>query len=202
MSTKYARGLFTVAAVDNLDHNPSSTTSKDSFHGTSISLMQLPTLECPGQDRGRIIINHASSTREIGPLPEEYTSVLPASLKRKEFTSPAVESSVKLTDSDTFTKAQKEEWKWLDVAMEILKKQSLQNTYWISWSACASIQEVTISPAAINALLPLFLESVHSVAMIKHSMTVVQAATQHLNPGQVPIITADQPLYAIAKQIQ
>ena len=99
--------LFTVAAVDNLDHNPSSTTSKDSFHGTSISLMQLPTLECPGQDRGRIVINHASSTREIGPLPEEYTSVLPASLKKQQqFTVPAVESSVKLTDSDTFTKAQ------------------------------------------------------------------------------------------------
>ena len=72
---KMRRGLFTVAAVDNLDHNPSFTTSKDSFHGTSISLMQLPTLECPGQDQGRIVINHASSTREIGPLPEEYASV-------------------------------------------------------------------------------------------------------------------------------
>ena len=59
---KMRSGLFTVAVVNNLDHNPSSTTSKNSFHGTSISLMQLPTLECPGQDRGRIAINHASST--------------------------------------------------------------------------------------------------------------------------------------------
>ena len=39
-------------------------------------------------------------------------------------------------------------------------------------------------PAVINVLLPLFLESAHSVAMIKHSMTIVQAAVQHLNPGQ------------------
>ena len=28
------KGLFTVAALDNLDHNPSSTTAKGSFHGT------------------------------------------------------------------------------------------------------------------------------------------------------------------------
>ena len=32
--------MFTIGAVDNIDHNPSSTTAKDSFHGTSISLMQ------------------------------------------------------------------------------------------------------------------------------------------------------------------
>ena len=33
-----------------------------------------------------------------------------------------LQSSVKLTNSDTFTKAQIEERKWLDVVMEILKK--------------------------------------------------------------------------------
>ena len=36
-------GLFTVGAFDNLDHNPSSTTAKGSFHGTGISLFQFPT---------------------------------------------------------------------------------------------------------------------------------------------------------------
>ncbi|CAH3151254.1 unnamed protein product [Porites lobata] len=33
-------------------------------------------------------------------------------------------------------------------------------------------------------------------------MDIVSKAVQSLNPGQVPIITADQPLYTIAKQIQ
>ena len=32
--------LFTTAAVDDINHNPSSTTAKHSFHGTSISLLQ------------------------------------------------------------------------------------------------------------------------------------------------------------------
>ena len=32
------KGLFTVGALDNIDHNPSSTTAKDSFHGTGTEL--------------------------------------------------------------------------------------------------------------------------------------------------------------------
>ena len=30
----------------------------------------------------------------------------------------------------------------------------------------------------------------------------MKAAVQHLNPGQVPVLAADQPLYALAKEIQ
>lgn len=59
-----------------------------------------------------------------------------------------------------------------------------------------------IPPPAIIALLPLFLDNAHSAAMIKHSMDIAKAAVNHLNPGQVPVLTADQPLYAIAKAIQ
>ena len=52
------------------------------------------------------------------------------------------------------------------------------------------------------ALLPLFVENAHLVAMIKHSMGVVKAAVDYLNPGQVPVLAADQLLFALAKQIQ
>ena len=33
-------------------------------------------------------------------------------------------------------------------------------------------------------------------------MDVIKNATEHINEGQVPVIAFDQPLYAIAKQIQ
>ena len=67
--------------------------------------------------------------------------------------------------------------------MASLKKQHLEKTDWISWSAYhSSMQEAVIPPPAINALLPLFLDSARSVAMIKHSMEIVRAAVQHLNP--------------------
>ena len=48
---------ITTGSVDNIDHNPSSRTSKDSFHGTAISLTQHPSEENEGNDRGIVIIN-------------------------------------------------------------------------------------------------------------------------------------------------
>ena len=38
--------------------------------------------------------------------------------------------------------------------------------------------------------------------MIKHSFYVIKTAVDHFNPGQAPVITFDQPLYAFAKQVQ
>ena len=37
--------------------------------------------------------------------------------------------------------------------------------------------------------------------MVKHCMEVVQRTIQDINPSQVPVITADQPVYALLKQI-
>ena len=37
--------------------------------------------------------------------------------------------------------------------------------------------------------------------MIIHSMKMVKAAADHVNPGQVPIIAMDQPLFALGKQL-
>ena len=55
---------------------------------------------------------------------------------------------------------------------------------------------------AIISVLPMFTEEAHSLAMIAHSMKVVKMAIQHVNPSQVPVIALDEPLLALAKQIQ
>ena len=54
----------------------------------------------------------------------------------------------------------------------------------------------------LHALFPLFQEEADTPAMIKHGMTVVKEATEFLNPGQIPIMAVDQPLFALAKYIQ
>ncbi len=41
-------GLFTTTAVDNVDHNPSSTSVHDAFHGTAKSLFQHPNKDNGG----------------------------------------------------------------------------------------------------------------------------------------------------------
>ncbi len=53
--------VFTTSAVDNIDHNPSSTTAKDSFHGTGISLFQHPACANEGINRGVVIMRSSAS---------------------------------------------------------------------------------------------------------------------------------------------
>ena len=69
----------------------------------------------------------------------------------------------------------------------------------ISWSAFHASRQPqlarTISP---TALLPMFLDSAHTVTMIRHSMDVVKNVVEHVNPGQTPVVTLDQPLFALA----
>ena len=53
-----------------------------------------------------------------------------------------------------------------------------------------------------RGLLPLFHDSAHTVALVKHTMDVVRKAVQHGNAGQTPVVTFTLPLYAIAKLTQ
>ena len=70
---------------------------------------------------------------------------------------------------------------------------------WISWSAYyANTYHVLIPPPASHALLHLFTESPHSTAILRHS----KAAVQYLNPGQIPVLTADQQLFAMLKEMR
>ena len=50
--------------------------------------------------------------------------------------------------------------------------------------------------------MPLFTEAAYSAAMKAYAKKLSAKAIQHLHPGQIPVITRDQPLYSIAKQIQ
>lgn len=201
---KMRTGLFTTAAVDNIDHNPSSGTSQGSFHGTGISLIQHPTLECVGSDRGIPVINQSyPSTRSIMPLPQAYTHVPPVALIRKPFTAPPVNGPVRPLDLKMTAKTRTEEHEWLRAVMVSLDNLETNKGNFVSWSAYhADIQQTVIPPAAIHALMPLFVDNAHSAAMIRHSMDVVRAAVHHLNPGQVTVLAADQPLFALAKEIQ
>jgi len=82
-------GLFTTAAVDNIDHNPSSTSAQDSFHGTGISLFQHQSSEVRGVQRSRVAVSEdITSTATTAHLPESYTTVPPVFLGKREPTMP------------------------------------------------------------------------------------------------------------------
>ena len=87
-------GLFTTAAVDDLDHNSSSTNSHDSFHGTGILLFQHPDQKFSGTSK----VVTAQTSREVGgekkmsaALPQTYTNISPVGLPRQELIVPKQE---------------------------------------------------------------------------------------------------------------
>ena len=197
---KLHQGLFTTGAVDNIDHNPSSATAKDSFHGTGASLIQHPSHTDGGTDRGVQLIGPGTSSKSVTPLPSAYTIVPPAAFKTKEFTVPAIQGPARPSNLPAVAAATEVEYLWVRKVKTALKKSTVDG--WKSWSAYhADMHQAVIPPPAINALLPLFLDNAPSVAIIQHSMDIVKDAVQHLNPGQVPALAADQPLYALAKEI-
>ena len=69
-------------------------------------------------------------------------------------------------------------------------------------SLYASVHPTIQEPPAVCTLLPLFHEKSATPAMIKHGMEVQKQAIEYLNPGQIPVTTFDQPLFALAKYVQ
>ena len=76
--SKLKKSLFTTGSVDNIDHNTSSHTAKDSFHGTAISLTKHPTNDLEGIGRNRVLINDDIPKRKtVSNLPDAYTVIEP-----------------------------------------------------------------------------------------------------------------------------
>ena len=190
------KGLFTVGALDNLDHNPSSTTSKSSFHCTGISLLQLPTENQPGESRPPVTIPPVAPRKHI--LPEAYTTVPAVAITNSTIFVPKcdIKPAKKCLDQ-----AKEEEIKLVENSSQLLKKADLNKGDTIGWAAYQ--QELPYHAyEALYALLPLFYEKSATPAMIKHGMKVLRQAIQFLNPGQIPVATFDQPLFSLANLIQ
>ena len=145
-------------------------------------------------------IDETDKSSTIKPLPDIYVTVPPSVFRQASPTPPKKDGN---QDKGTLTEREqdKDNIEWLETVHKAMSDDGviMEN---ISWSAHFANLQQDVRPAAITALLPLFSESAHSLAMVKHSMDLIQRATSHVNPGQVPVITLDQPLYAIAKKIQ
>ena len=103
---------------------------------------------------------------------------------------------------DSIDCIQQDQLQWLNHVQPLYNSAQIRSEDNISWSAYHASRECSVVTAkAITSLLPLFRESAHQPAMIEHSMELVKDLTAYLNPDQTPVLTMDQPLFAIAKQI-
>ncbi len=194
------KGLFTVGALDNIDHNPSATTALGSFHGTGISVFQFPSASNSGTCKEPLRIQPNSSCKYS--LPDSYVNVPAISCKMNNLTvSEYVQSAEEIRVLDS---GKADEDKWIIHSLQLLaQNEKLGTEQSISWAAFhASLAPTPADPPVINSLLPLFYEKAATLSMIKHGMDIVQQITSHLNPGQIPVTTFDQPLFALAKTVQ
>ena len=188
---KMKGGVFTTSAVDNIDHNPTATTSKSSFHGTSISLFQHE--HSTGIPQEKLVLSDTKQ-RKIPLLPDSFTNIQPAS-RNKEMRISDTSVPVALETLDL-----EKEFQWLEHVSSLDDFDASAKITWSSHHASnSSRQNLEIG---ISALLPLLRDQAHDIATIKHVMDRIKEAIEFLNPNQPPVMGADQPLFSLAQQIK
>jgi len=98
---KLRSDVFMTAAVDNIDHNLSSTTA----NGSAISLFQHPSQDSPGNVRVMTSLSEHVKRDTMKPLPERYSVVPPITLPKEPKDLPYVDSPL-ISDCGYFAGAQ------------------------------------------------------------------------------------------------
>ena len=184
------KGLFSVGALDNLDHNPTSTTAASSFHGTGISIFQFPKEDNPGHTQPPLLVPPSGS--ESHSPPDSYAIVPPTELNTK---STSVPNRRMQEIENSLEDAESKEKHWVDYALQKLNSDTaLSSEDAIVWAAYHSADLPNEkNPPCTSALLPLFYEKAATPAMVKHRMNVLKQAIEFVNPGQIPVLAVDQP---------
>ena len=192
-------GMFTSVAIDNIDHNPSPSTSISAFHGTSISIFQHP--KTMGEQTQLQLENDIMKSSVPLELPSYYTEICPTRSKTPEYplqrtnTQDCRNNAQKpLADNGWLQNLQC--WESSEVEIPLCKR--------VSWSAynARKVERHEAHPTTLSTLLPLLKESITSTGTVAHTMKIVKLILLRLNPGQIPVMTGDQPVYAILKQVQ
>ena len=192
------RGVFTTGAVDNIDES-----GRTELHGTAISLTNHLTHENTGISPPPFRLD----------APEDATVNLPGDFAIVPYIDEYAGEITLSTMPDgsavpTFTKnprAGVPEDAWLNHVHNVTtqmngKLQEMPVTF--SGFHSHGQQAEYIRPRDIVGIFPIFEEKASTMAMQKHAMLVVKKAVDFINPGQIPVIVGDCPLYAQQKKCQ
>ena len=131
--------VFTVGALDNLDHNPSSMTAASSFHGTGISMFQLATTTNRGEERPPVTLPPQGTGHH---LPEYYAIVPPVELDTCKAVVPEcrVEEAVSCISEE-----KKKEEQWAEYSFPKLDNESVAPGDTLTWAAYNASQIILMS---------------------------------------------------------
>ena len=179
--------FYVSTTLPSIDHNPSATSSRDSFHGTALSVTHV-TRDNPGVPKEHPVREPWIQSKSVRPLPETYSDV-PQALLPDNVIPPTADGQAipKCTTIDE----DELQIHWLTTAHDALTEvgDGDQVNMNISWSAYfANLQASVPKLPAIIALLPLFHNNVPSAAVVKHGMNIIKLVTNHVNPGQYSLL--------------
>ena len=187
---------FTVIAKDNIDLNASSTTAKNHYHGTSLSMLNFPSNEDQGipLKNTSILTGTQTGSLKVNSMPESYSTIQKLHLPAiNGLYAPLSTTNLSNNNENIMKLALDEERNWL------------QNYYadkhgWSSFHASYK-RHLTENPG-VSTILPLIREKVHTLDTQYHCMDIISRTISTVNPTQTPVDVCDQPVYALTKQIQ
>lgn len=199
-------GAFTTCGIDNIDYNPSSTTASTALHGTGISVVQHHNnpLESSLQHCSLPVLDESvMGKRTVLPLPSFYSSMDDVILPSSEV---LYIPSLPLSDqffpnSRSLQEILQPGYAWLE-HVERHMDLEISNEHNISWGAYHAAMADPPQFISKSYMLPLFTEKADSPITVNHCMKMIVSTTNHLNPGQTPVMVCDQPLFTIAKRLQ
>ena len=128
-------------------------------------------------------------------LPEAYTEIKPTMGGKPNPPEPELEVILKFPSQTSV----------YDAACEWINKLSGERHTMNDRASFSVFHAQKCEDTTINKFinhLPLIPEFVNSHATVRHYTTQIKAITEKVNPGQNPLITGDQSVYAIGKQVQ
>ena len=196
--TNIKRRVFATSAIDKLDES-----GRYEFHGTAMTLTSHLTHDNMGEDPPPLNLN----------LPEDATIQLPDDYAIVPYVDeyagdiildPILPGQGRPELGDNQHRGVPEE-AWLQHVYHTIagNAEDLPKTP-ITYSGFFSHNQLSqdIKPQATVGVFPIFYEKAASMAMQKHAMHLTKKAVEFLNPGQIPVIVGDCPLYPLQKKCQ
>ncbi|KAL8561604.1 hypothetical protein ACOMHN_024839 [Nucella lapillus] len=193
--------VFTTHDVDNIDSKAQGNFSLDEFHGYALSATNHLSHGNLGVKRDPIKLD--TSDTSTPKLPYAYVIQPPVELTKTDVFAPRLGNSEVRPHLDVRGAKVKDE-AWMAHVTRVLKQGTLAEDDVITWSGYNSMlaSDDSVKPPAEIGVYPLFPEKAASASSMKHAMELTMQATEFLNKGQISVLGADQPLYALIKLIQ
>ena len=138
---------------------------------------------------------YTEGTENLKPsLPESYANILPATNTKPE----------PLNRTRTIPCSNTNNLNGIELWIKQLSSFGFNNNQEkeISFAAFFSANSSSAMQKLISTLFPILEDSINSTAMVHNCIEIVRNTINHLNPGQITILIANQPAYALGKQVQ